>query len=73
MDDVVEAIEQGRNVFAKHVVDASNNIRPGDEVVVIDQKGQVIAVGKTLMTKEEMLSFKSGVAIKVRRGRRRHR
>ena len=73
LNDVVEVVELGRNVFAKHVIDAGGVIRPGDEVVVLDQSRQVIAVGKSLMTRLEMLSFKTGVAVKVRRGRRRHR
>jgi predicted RNA-binding protein (TIGR00451 family) len=73
LDDVVEAVEQGGNVFAKHVVDAGDAVRPGDEVVVLDQTGEVIAVGKALLTRKEMLSFRTGAAVKVRRGRSRHR
>lgn len=73
LDDVVEAVEQGGNVFAKHVVDAGSAIRPGDEVVVLDQGGEVVAVGKALLTRGEMLSFRTGAAVKVRRGRSRHR
>jgi predicted RNA-binding protein (TIGR00451 family) len=73
LDDVVEAVEEGRNVFAKHVVDAGDAIRPGDEVVVLDSQKEVIAVGKALLTKREMLGFRTGAAVKVRRGRSRHR
>ncbi|MFH2109841.1 MAG: PUA domain-containing protein [Candidatus Bathyarchaeota archaeon] len=73
LDDVVEAVEEGRNVFAKHVVDAGDAIRPGDEVVVLDSQKEVIAVGKALLIKKEMLSFRTGAAVKVRRGRSRHR
>jgi predicted RNA-binding protein (TIGR00451 family) len=73
LDDVVEAVEMGGNVFAKHVVDAGDVIRPGDEVVVVDSHGDVVAVGKALLTREEMLRFKTGAAVKVRRGRSRHR
>jgi len=73
LDDVVEAVEGGGNVFAKHVVDAGEAIRPGDEVVVVNPGGEVIAVGKALLTREEMLRFKTGAAVKVRRGRTRHR
>jgi predicted RNA-binding protein (TIGR00451 family) len=73
MDDVVEAVETGGNVFARHVVDAGEEMRPGDEVVVVDQGGDVIAVGKALLTRGEMLRFRTGAAVKVRRGRSRHR
>jgi len=68
-DDVSEFVNKGKNVFAKHVVDAGEKIRPGDEVIVVDSGGDVLAVGKALLVKEEMLAFKRGVAVKVRRGR----
>lgn len=72
-DDVVEYVEQGRNVFAKHVVDAGEPIRPGDEVVVVDGGGEVVAVGKSKMNRGDMLSFKTGAAVRVRRGRKKDR
>jgi predicted RNA-binding protein (TIGR00451 family) len=72
-DDVVEYVEQGRNVFAKHVVDAGEPIRPGDEVVVVDGSGEVVAVGKSKMNRGDMLSFKTGAAVRVRRGRKKDR
>lgn len=72
-DEVIEFVEQGKNLFAKHVVDAGHKIRPGQEVAVIDSEKNVIAVGKAQLTRDEMLAFKYGVAVKVRRGRTRHR
>jgi predicted RNA-binding protein (TIGR00451 family) len=63
----------GKNVFAKHVVEAGVNIRPGDETIVIDSKNRVLAVGRALLTREEMLTFCVGVAVKTRRGRNRDR
>ncbi len=71
LDDVVEFVEQGRNVFAKHVRDAGEPIRPGDEVVVVDGSGEVVAVGKSKMNRGDMLSFKTGIAVRVRRGRKK--
>ncbi len=73
MDDVVEFVEQGKNVFAKHVRDAGESIRPGDEVVVVDESGEVVAVGKSKMNRGDMLSFKTGTAVRVRRGRKKDR
>lgn len=73
MDDVVEFVEQGKNVFAKHVRDAGESIRPGDEVVVVDGGGEVVAVGKSKMNRDDMLSFKTGTAVRVRRGRKKDR
>lgn len=73
LDDVGEFISQGKNVFAKHVVDAGAGIRPGDEVIVLDSKKRVLAVGRALLTREEMLAFGVGVAVRTRRGRDRDR
>lgn len=72
-DDVAEVIAQGRNVMAKHVVEAGSGIRPGDEVVVLNSKKEVQAVGRALLTADEMLAFRTGVAVRTRRGRERDR
>jgi predicted RNA-binding protein (TIGR00451 family) len=63
-----EAVSQGRNVFAKHVLDQGEVIRPSDEVIVLDENGSVVGVGKSILTKKEAAAFKIGVAVKVRRG-----
>ncbi|UCE95491.1 MAG: pseudouridine synthase [Candidatus Bathyarchaeota archaeon] len=61
-------IAAGKSVFAKHVADCDMEIRPEEEVVVIDDRLRVLAVGRAVLTGEEMKSFKSGVAVRVRRG-----
>lgn len=66
--DVSEFIAQGGDVFAKHVVKADSEIRPKDEVIVVNQNSEVLAVGRAVLSGEEMEVFKRGVAVKVRRG-----
>ena len=66
--DAEPFIANGKSVFAKHVVDADKEIRPQEEVVVIGENNQVLAVGKAVLTGKEMKAFKQGVAVKVRRG-----
>ncbi len=68
-DEAAEFISRGRSVFAKHVLEAGDRIRPGDEVIVVNGGGNILAVGTALLNGDEMLSFKVGVAVKVRRGR----
>ena len=41
MDDVVEVVSQGKNVMAKHVLDAGEDIRPGNEVIIVDESNKV--------------------------------
>jgi len=67
-DDVSAFIAEGRSVFAKHIVDADEEIRPMEEVIVVNEEGEVLAVGKAILTGKEMKAFKKGVAVKVRRG-----
>lgn len=67
-DDVRDFAERGKSVFARHVVDCDCEIRPGEEVIVIDSKNRVLAVGKAVLSGEEMKAFKRGVAVRVRSG-----
>ncbi len=67
-NDVAVFVADGKSVFAKHVVGADVEIRPQEEVTVIDAGGRVVAVGRAVLTGREMLVFKRGVAVKVRRG-----
>jgi len=68
MDEVEAFVAKGRSVFAKHVVDADLEIRPNDEVVVLNGKNEVLAVGRALLSGKEMKEFSRGVAVRVRRG-----
>ena len=67
-DDVSKFIAEGGDVFAKHVVKADSSIRPKDEVIVVDESNSVLAVGRAVLSGEEMEVFPKGVAVKVRRG-----
>ncbi|MEM3716421.1 MAG: PUA domain-containing protein [Candidatus Bathyarchaeia archaeon] len=68
-DDAIPFVEKGGDVFAKHVVDSDEGILPGEEVIVIDSDGNVIAVGRAVLSGAEMKAFKRGVAVRVRRGK----
>jgi predicted RNA-binding protein (TIGR00451 family) len=68
MDEAEPFVEKGRSAFAKHVIDADEEIRPNEEVVVINGKNEVLAVGRALLSGKEMKEFSRGVAVRVRRG-----
>ena len=67
-NSVSKFIAEGGDAFAIHVVKADDEIRPKDEVIVLGQRGKVLAVGRAVLSGDEMKVFKFGVAVKVRRG-----
>ena len=67
-NEVSEYIAAGGDVFAVHVVKVDIEIRASDEVIVLDEAGNVLAVGKAMLSSVEMTAFRSGVAVKVRHG-----
>jgi uncharacterized protein with predicted RNA binding PUA domain len=66
--DVSTVIAEGHDVFAAHVVEADSVIHAKDEVVITDEENNVLAVGRAVLSSAEMQAFKTGVAVKVRRG-----
>ncbi len=67
-DDVSRFIADGGDVFAAHVVNTNDGVRARDEVIVTDREGRVLAVGRAVLSGEEMMAYKRGAAVKVRRG-----
>lgn len=66
--DVAEFIKKGGDVFAKHVVKSSENLRSADEAIVTDEKGNLLGVGAANLSGNDMKYFKRGVAVRIRRG-----
>jgi predicted RNA-binding protein (TIGR00451 family) len=66
--DVSEYIQKGGNVFAKHVMDCDPSIIPNSEVIIVNEVDSPLAIGRALLTKDEMLTFQKGIAVKVRKG-----
>ncbi len=66
--ETAEFNRQGKNVFAKFVTEADSDLRPGDEVLVVDPEDKLAAVGQALLNPEEMIAFQRGLAVKVREG-----
>ncbi len=61
-------VRDGKNAFAKFVRDADPRIRPGDEVVVVDETDALFAVGRAELSADAMADFGTGMAVKVRSG-----
>jgi 7-cyano-7-deazaguanine tRNA-ribosyltransferase len=66
--DSVEFNRAGKNVFCQFVQDCDPDLVPMDEVMVVDEKDELVAIGRALLVKEEMCALRKGLAVKVREG-----
>lgn len=64
--EVAQFIAEGRSVFAKHVRAVDSELRAGDEIIIVDEQDQLLAVGKAHLSPQEMLDLTRGVAVKTR-------
>ncbi|MBW6461709.1 MAG: tRNA guanosine(15) transglycosylase TgtA [DPANN group archaeon] len=67
-DEAVPFVREGKSVFSKFVIGADSEIRPYDEVLIVDACGNLIGTGKCILNSDEMMDFKEGVAVKTRLG-----
>jgi 7-cyano-7-deazaguanine tRNA-ribosyltransferase len=70
-DDAVPFVSEGKSVFCAFVKECDPEIRPMEEVLVVDGNDVLHAVGRALLVRDEMLSFRKGIAVKVRDGIRK--
>ncbi|TDA27747.1 MAG: pseudouridine synthase [Archaeoglobi archaeon] len=68
LNEVSQFIADGKSVFAKHVVAVDEKIRANDEVLVVNERDELLATGKALLSAFEMLELKRGVAVRTRQG-----
>ncbi|MEM1639347.1 MAG: PUA domain-containing protein [Desulfurococcaceae archaeon] len=66
--DYTEFVSKGETLFSRHVLMADPDIRPGDEVLVVDPSGKLLAVGRTRLAGWEMTYYNRGEAVKIREG-----
>lgn len=67
--DAVPFVSIGKTAFAKHVVDIDKNLRAGEEVLVVDESGSLIATGQLLLSPDEISVLDKGGAVDIRRGK----
>ncbi|TKX77986.1 pseudouridine synthase [Halorubrum sp. SD626R] len=61
-------VREGKNAFAKFVTAVDDEIRPGDEVLVVDDGDALFAVGRAELSGPEIAAFDTGPAVSVRNG-----
>ncbi|MFW9956835.1 MAG: tRNA guanosine(15) transglycosylase TgtA [Candidatus Odinarchaeota archaeon] len=68
-DEVREFVAKGKSALAKFVVTADSKLIAGEECLVVDSEMNLLGVGRALLSGEEMLIFKRGVAVNIRHSR----
>jgi 7-cyano-7-deazaguanine tRNA-ribosyltransferase len=64
--EISKFIREGKSIFAKFVIDCDKEIRPSQEVIVVDSEDDLLATGRAILNGEEMLAFGRGIAVKTR-------
>lgn len=59
---------EGKSIFAKFVIDCDMEIRASEEVLIVNQKDELLAFGKSVLCGVEMMNFNTGQAVKTRKG-----
>jgi uncharacterized protein with predicted RNA binding PUA domain len=66
-EDAAPFVAKGGNLFARHVLSVDKEIRAGEEVLVVDSEDRLLATGTAVLSPEEMLQIKRGLAVQARR------
>ena len=67
-DDSIPFVSNGRNAFCGFILDMDEELRPMEEAIIVDKDGNFLATGRALLIKDEVMSLKKGIAVKVRSG-----
>ena len=67
-EDAEPFAREGKSIFAKFIIDCDMNIRASEEVLIVNQSDELLAFGKSILNANEFMSFKTGQAVKTRKG-----
>lgn len=67
-EDAEPFAREGKSIFAKFVINCDMKIRASEEVLVVNQKDELLAFGKSILNAPEIMNFKTGQAVKTRKG-----
>ncbi|MCS7130436.1 MAG: RNA-guided pseudouridylation complex pseudouridine synthase subunit Cbf5 [Archaeoglobaceae archaeon] len=66
-DTAVDAICHGANLSIKGVVSIERTVNEGGKVAILTAKGELVALGKALMSAENMIELKKGFVVDIER------
>ncbi|WP_245315908.1 tRNA guanosine(15) transglycosylase TgtA [Methanobacterium aggregans] len=59
---------EGKSIFAKFVIDCDIDIKANEEVLIVNENDELLAFGKAILCGHEIVDFKTGQAVKTRKG-----
>jgi predicted RNA-binding protein (TIGR00451 family) len=62
-DTAVDAISHGARLGIPGILSVSGNLVKGDPVAIMSQKGEMVAIGKALLSAEEIRRLGRGLAV----------
>ena len=65
--EAVNKVLNGLNPAPRDISFCNPSIRPGDEVVIEDEGGRVLAVGRAVISAQTMMELSRGTAVKLRK------
>ena len=65
-EDAIPFVTEGKSVFAKFVIEIDPELRARDEVLVVDEKDNLIRTGTLVLSPIEVRDFDRGPAVRVR-------
>lgn len=68
LTEVQDYIKAGKSVFSKHILEVDTKLRPNDEVIVVNENDELIAVGKLCIPPILYANRSVGMAVEVRKG-----
>ncbi len=66
INEIVPDIMGSHTIFSKHVIQGDENIKPFDEVLIVDEEDNLIGVGRAIISYEAMITSLRGPAVQVR-------
>jgi len=63
-DSAVDAIAHGAYLAVPGILRVETGIKVGDNVAIFTQKNELVAIGEAMMRSEQMITAKSGIAVK---------
>lgn len=67
-NDISSFIKDGKSVFAKHIIDIDPNLKIGQEVFIVNEDHEFLAIGKLEIPSSYISFFQTGSAVSVRKG-----